>query len=142
MQARILGGCLVLLILLPVAAAGIPEPVHVLDDSLEMNRLDGKLATNIIDVAHSPDGSMFASADMVYVNVWRTDGELLFSTAMGEFSGHEIIDITWTTDSSHVIVAQIQPMSGLPSVTAVKISDYTDKRTHTEEPIDGSPDIG
>ena len=137
MQARILGGCLVLLILLPVAAAGIPEPVHVLDDSLEMNRLDGKLATNIIDVAHSPDGSMFASADMVYVNVWRTDGELLFSTAMGEFSGHEIIDITWTTDSSHVIVAQIQPMSGLPSVTAVKISDYTDKRTHTEEPIDG-----
>ena len=74
MQARILSGCLVLLMLLPVAAAGIPEPVHVLDDSLEMNRLDGKLATNVIDVAHSPDGSMFASADMVYVNVWRTEG--------------------------------------------------------------------
>ena len=137
MQARVLSGCLVLLMLLPIAAAGIPEPVYVLDDSLEMNRLDGKLATDIVDVAHSPDGSMFASADMVYVNVWRTDGELLFSTAMGEFSGHEIIDITWTTDSSHVIIAQIQPMSGLPSVTAVKIADYTDKRTHTEEPIDG-----
>ena len=137
MQARVLGGCLVLLMLLPVVGAAIPEPVHVLDDSLHMNRLDGKLATDIIDVAHSPDGTMFASADMVYVNVWRTDGELLFSTAMGEFSGHEIIDISWTTDSSHVIVAQVQPMSGLPSVTAVKIADYTDKRTHTEEPIDG-----
>ena len=137
MQARVLSGCLVLLLLLPVVVADIPEPVHVLDDSLHMNRLDGKLATDIIDVAHSPDGSMFASADMVYVNVWRTDGELLFSTAMGEFSGHEIIDITWTSDSSQLIVAQVQPMSGLPSVTALKISDYTDKRTHTEEPVEG-----
>ncbi len=137
MQARVLSGCLVLLLLLPVVVADIPEPVHVLDDSLHMNRLDGKLATDIIDVAHSPDGSMFASADMVYVNVWRTDGELLFSTAMGEFSGHEIIDITWTSDSSQLIVAQVQPMSGLPSVTALKISDHTDKRTHTEEPVEG-----
>ena len=137
MRARVLSGCLVLLLLLPVVVADIPEPVHVLDDSLHMNRLDGRPATDIIDVAYSPDGSMFASADMVYVNVWRTDGELLFSTAMGEFSGHEIIDITWTTDSSKLIVAQVQPMSGLPSVTALKVADHTDKRIHTEEPVDG-----
>ena len=53
MQARVLGGCLVLLMLLPVVGAAIPEPVHVLDDSLHMNRLDGKLATDIIDACYN-----------------------------------------------------------------------------------------
>ncbi len=129
------GMCVAIIALImaaPLASAGLPEPVPILDEAYTFERTDGGVVTSVIQIEHSPDGTLIAAADRKHLNIWRaSDGEIVASK---QIYNHDYanLGLEWTTDSQHLIVYQDSAWANTPSITAIPISDWDNREKHAE----------
>ena len=129
------GVCIAVIALImsvPIASCGLPEPVPIIDEAFTFERTDGGVVTSIVEVEHSPDGTLIAAVDRKHLNVWRSnDGEIVASKQIYNHD-YENLGIEWTTDSQHLIVHQNSAWANTPSITAIPISDWDNREKHAE----------
>ena len=121
-----------LIMMAPFASSALPEPVHILDETYTFERTDGGVVTSVIEVVHSPDGTLIAAADRKHLNIWRaSDGEIVTSK---QIYNHDYtnLGLEWTPDSQHLIVYQDSAWANTPSITAIPVLDWDNREKHAE----------
>jgi len=129
------GACIAIIALIitaPLASCGLPEAVPIIDEAYTFERTDGGVVTSIVEVVHSPDGTLIAAADRKHLNVWRSsDGEIVTSKQIYNHD-YENLGLEWTTDSQHLVIYQDSAWANTPSITAIPISDWDFRDKHAE----------
>ncbi|MEC7462716.1 MAG: hypothetical protein VX439_04680, partial [Candidatus Thermoplasmatota archaeon] len=116
----------------PFASSGLPEPVPVIEEAYTFERTDGGVVTSVVEVVHSPDGTLIAAADRKHLNIWRaSDGERVASKLIYNHD-YANLGLEWTTDSQHLIIYQDSAWANTPSITAIPISDWDYREKHAE----------
>ena len=129
------GMCLAIIALVmatPFASSGLPEPVPVIEEAYTFERTDGGVVTSVVEVVHSPDGTLIAAADRKHLNIWRaSDGERVASKLIYNHD-YANLGLEWTTDSQHLIIYQDSAWANTPSITAIPVSDWDYREKHAE----------
>ncbi len=123
---------ILLIMVAPYASCGLPEPVPIIDEAYKFERIDGGIVNSLVQVEHSPDGSLIAAVDRKHLNIWRaSDGEIVASKQIYNHD-YQNLGLEWTTDSQHLIIYQNSAWANTPSITAIPISDWDNRDKHAE----------
>ena len=116
----------------PFASSALTEPVPIIDEAYTFERTDGGVVTSVVEVSQSPDGTLIAAVDRQHLNVWRaSDGEIVVSKQIYNHD-YENLGIEWTTDSQHLVIHQDSAWANTPSITAIPVSDWDERKKHSE----------